>query len=563
MFRENKKHLQQNLFEFRNDLPKKLQKKLDESKESKFYELIFCNIKEEDFECLYSETDSRPNSAVNALVSSLILIQKENFTYEELFENIHFNLLTKTALGLKKIDEVPFCPATIFNFQNRLAKHYSETGENLLEKEFDNLTAEQIKELKIKTNIQRTDLFFAASNIRNYSRLQLLVEMLIRLYRILDETDKEYFRDLLEPYVNNTSENYIYNIKASEIPHHIKKLGNIYYRLYEQIKAKYSENQIFKIFERIYKEHFKVKNKKITVKKPEELNSSSIQSPDDIEATYRNKNGKKSKGQSINIFETANPENQINLITDVSVQANNVNEDKILNNRIDKVKDKTPDLEELHFDAGYGSSENDKKLEESQITPVQTGIKGPPAKVKIKIEKHNDNHYRVSCPKQSVLSQTCRKREKAQYNLKICSTCPLSTGCPTVKAKNSRVYYFTRADYLQKKRLNSINKIPAERRKLRNNIEATTWEFIRKMPNKKLKVRGYFKTAIFAYTAAIAINFGRIFRYLPELNRKSVQTACFLCLFVKEQFLFLFEFFYYVLSLRFQSKLPIQKFHAY
>ena len=57
MFRENTKHLQQNLFEFRNDLPKKLQKKLDESKESKFYELIFCNIKEEDFECLYSETD--------------------------------------------------------------------------------------------------------------------------------------------------------------------------------------------------------------------------------------------------------------------------------------------------------------------------------------------------------------------------------------------------------------------------------------------------------------------------------------------------------------------------
>lgn len=563
MFRENTKHLQQNLFEFRNDLPKKLQKKLDESKESKFYELIFCNIKEEDFECLYSETDSRPNSAVNALVSSLILIQKENFTYEELFENIHFNLLTKTALGLKKIDEVPFCPATIFNFQNRLAKHYSETGENLLEKEFDNLTAEQIKELKIKANIQRTDLFFAASNIRNYSRLQLLVEMLIRLYRILDETDKEYFRDLLEPYVNNTSENYIYNIKASEIPHHIKKLGDIYYRLYEQIKAKYSENSIFKIFERIYKEHFKVKNKKITVKKPEELKSSSIQSPDDIEATYRNKNGKKSKGQSINIFETANPENQINLITDVSVQANNVNEDKILNNRIDNVTDKTPDLEELHFDAGYGSSENDKKLEESQVTPVQTGIKGPPPKVKMQIEKHNENQYRVSCPKQSVLSQTLRKREKAQYNLKICSTCSQSTECITLKAKNSRVYYFTKADYLQKKRLNSINKIPAERRKLRNNIEATTWEFIRKMPNKKLKVRGYFKTAIFAYTAAIAINFGRIFRYLPELNRKSVQATCFFGQFVKEQFLFLFKFFYYILSLKFQSKLSIQKFHTY
>jgi len=563
MFKENKKHLQQNLFEFRNDLAKKQQKELDESEESKFYELIFCNIKEEDFECLYSETDSRPNSPVNTLVSSLILMQKENYTYEELFKNINFNLLTKTALGLRQIDEVPFCPATIFNFQNRLAKHFSETGENLLEKEFDNLTADQTKELKIKTDIQRTDLFFAASNIRNYSRLQLLVEMLIRLYRILDKTDKEYFRDLLEPYVNNTSENYIYNLKASDIPHHIKKIGDIYYRLYEQLKTNYSENRIFKIFERIYKEHFKVKNRKITVKKPVELKSSFIQSPDDIEATYRNKNGKKSKGQSINIFETANPENQINLITDVSVQANNVNEDKVLNNRIDKVRDKTPDLEELHFDAGYGSSENDKKLEESQITLVQTGIKGPTAKVEIQIEKHDDNQYRVSCPNQSVLSQNCRKRKKASFDLCVCSTCPLSTECLTIETRKSRVYYFTKADYLQKKRLNSINKIPPKRRKLRNNIEATTWEFIRKMPNKKLKVRGYFKTAIFAYTAAVAINFGRIFRYLPELNRKSVQTACFFGQFVKEQFLFLFKFFYYFLPLKFQSKSYIQKFHTY
>jgi len=563
MFRENKKHLQKDLFGFRNDLPKKQQKELDKSEESKFYELIFCNIKEEDFECLYSETDSRPNSAVNALVSSLILMQKENYTYEELFKNIHFNLLTKTALGLKQIDEVPFCPATIFNFQNRLAKHYLKTGENLLEIAFNDLTDDQIKELKIKTNIQRTDLFFAASNIRNYSRLQLLVEMLIRLYRTLDETDKEYFRDLLEPYVKGTSENYIYNLKALEIPHHIKEIGNIYYRLYKKLKAKYSENRIFKIFERIYKEHFKVKNRKITIKKPDELKSSSIQSPDDIEATYRNKNGKKSKGQSINIFETANPENHINLITDVYIQANNVNEDKILDERIDKVKDKTPDLDELHFDAGYGSSENDKKLEESQITPVQTGIKGPTAKVEIQIEKLGENQYRVSCPKQSVLSQTSRKREKAQYNQKICSTCPLSTECTTIKTRKSRVYYFTKADYLQKKRLNSINKIPVERKKLRNNIEATTWEFIRKMPNKKLKVRGYFKTAIFAYTAAIAINFGRIFRYLPELNRKSVQTAYVFCHFVKEQFLLLFKFLYYVLLLKFKSKFSIEKSYTY
>lgn len=553
MFRKNTKHLQETLFGFRDDLQKRQQQELDKSEESRFYEIIFCNIDEEDFKCLYSETDSRPNAPVNALVSSLILMQKRSYTYEEFFKNLNFNLLTKVALGLQQIDDIPFCPATLFNFQNRLSKHYAQTGENLLEKAFDRLTLDQVKELKLKTDIQRTDSFFAASNIRNYSRLQLLVEALIRLFRILDYSDREYFKELLEPYVKNASDNYIYKLKASDIPHHLEKISSVYFRLYEKLSVKYSENPVFQIFERVYKEHFKVEDRKLTVKKPDELTSGSLQSPDDIDATYRNKNGRKSKGQSINIVETAHPDNQINLIADVCVHANNVNDDKILHDRIDTVKEKTPDLDELHTDAAYGSSGNDKKLEKLQIAQVQTAIKGPTASVEIQIERIDKNRYTVSCPKQSVISKPCRKREKARFDPAICSMCALSFECPAVATKKARVYYFTEEDCLKKKRLNRINKIPASRRKLRNNVEATVAEFIRKMPNKKLKVRGYFKTTVFAYTAAIAINFGRIFRHVTEMPEKPIETAGALVYFFKEQCQFLINLFKSVLYPIFQQ----------
>jgi len=555
MFRKNTKHLQETLFGFRDDLQKKQQEELDKSEESKFYEIIFCSINEEDFECLYSETDSRPNAPVNALVSSLILMQKRSYTYEEFFKNLSFNLLIKTALGLQQIDDMPFCPATLFNFQNRLSKHYAQTGENLLETAFDRLTLSQVKELKIKTGIQRTDSFFAASNIRNYSRLQLLVETLIRLFRVLDDSDREYFRELLEPYVRNTSDSYIYKLKSSDIPHHLEKIAAVYYRLNKKLRSKYSGNPVFDIFRRVYKEHFTVKSKKAWPKKPDELTSSSLQSPDDIDATYRAKNGKKSKGQSINIVETAHPENQINLLTDVCVNANNVNDDKILHGRIETLKEKTPALNELHTDAAYGSSDNDKKLEELQVAQVQTGIKGPPPSVEIQIEHICENSYAVSCPRQSVLSKPCRRREKARFDPAVCSTCALSLKCPALSTKKARVYYFTEEDYLKKKRLNRINKIPADRRKLRNNVEATVAEFTRKMPNKKLKVRGYFKTAVFAYTAAIAINFGRIFRHSAGLPKKSVETAYALTCFFKEQCKSLIIFFKSVLHPNFQQDL--------
>lgn len=554
MFRKNTKHLQETLFGFRDNLQKKQRQELDKSEESRFYEIIFRNINEEDFECLYSETDSRPNAPVNALVSSLILIQKKSYTYEEFFNNLHFNLLTKTALGLPQIDNIPFCPATLFNFQNRLNAHYVQTGENLLEKAFDRLTLNQIKELKIKTDIQRTDSFFAASNIRNYSRLQLLVEVLIRLSRVLNERDSAYFEELLEPYVGSTSENYIYKLKASDIPHRLKEIALLYYILNKKLRAKYYSGQsAFQIFKRVYKEQFTVKSKKASPKNPDELTSSSLQSPDDIDATYRNKNGKKSKGQSINIFETAHPENQINLLTDVCARANNVNDDKILHERIDTLKEKIPDLEELHTDAAYGSSGNDKKLEELQVTQVQTGIKGPAAAVEIQIERINKQCYQVGCPHQRVFSKPGKRREKACFDLNVCSVCPLSGNCPAIKSKNARTYYFTEKDYLRKRRLSRINQIPAERRKLRNNVEATVAEFTRKMPNRKLKVRGYFKTALFAYTAAIAINFGRIFRYAAEIPKKPVKSAYALVCFFKEQCQFLINLFKSVLYPIFQQ----------
>lgn len=528
MFRKNTKHVQENLFSFHNTLPLRQQNLLQSSEEYKFYEIIFCNIKEEDFSILYADTDSRPNAPVNALVSALILMNRYSWSYEELLKNINFNLLTKTALGLKSLDDIPFCAATMFNFQNRLNKYCVETGINLLEKAFDYLTIGQLDTLKIKTNIQRTDSMLAASNIRSYSRLQLLIEVLIRLSHIINETDKKYFHEELKPYVTTTSENYIYEIKPSELPLQIDKLGQLYYRLYEQFKGRYDNDEVFQIFERVYKEHFRIEEEKVIVKLPDELSSSSIQSPDDIDATYRNKNGKQSKGQTINVTETANPDNGINLLTDVSVQANNIDDSQVLETRIEKIKEKTPEIEELHFDGAYGSQSNDLKFEALEIRPVQTAIRGREAGVKLTIEEVGENQYKVSCPHQTVISNPGRKKHKTIFSQSICSNCPLAAECSTIQNKKARVYYFYRSEYLKQKRLNSINQIPEQRRKLRNNVEATVSKFKRKMHNGKLKVRGYFKTAVFAFSMAISINFGRIFRYISDISRNTVQAACLL-----------------------------------
>jgi hypothetical protein len=515
MFSENKAHMQQDLFGIENHLSAAKRKKLQASAEALFYDIIYYNINEKDFAPLFSETGSRPNAPINALVSSIILYTKKGWTTEELFDRIDFDLRTRTALGLHNLEDTPFCPATFFNFQNRLLNHYTKTGENLIEKVFDSLTEAQLKKLKIKADIQRMDSFQPMSNIRAYSRTQLLVEVLIRFYRILCETDKQTVKSIIDPYVKQTSSAFVYGLKKTDIPHELQKIADIYHQLHLQFSSSYGDTEVFDIFNRVYNEHFCVVTEKIIVRNSKDLTSSSLQSPDDIDATFRNKKDKSYRGQVVNVAETANPQNTLNLITDVAVESNNTDDSTILNSRIDTIKDKCSDLNELHTDGAYGSSDNDKKMNEHEVNHIQTAVRGRVAEVPMEIEICGSGEYIISCPQQTVRSQKTKTRFKACFDKAVCDSCEHSHACPAIIQNNHLVFYFDDDMAQMQKRIHAIELLPPERRKIRPNVEATMKEYTKAFNHKgKLRIRGRFKTMLFAFAMSIGINFGRIFRHI-------------------------------------------------
>jgi len=508
MFKANQQHLQGNLFGFDHYLPDKQQQELLGTEEKAFYDWVFCQIKEEEFACLYSETYSRPNAPVNSLVSALILINKNNWTYEQFFKQMTFNMLIRTALGLKTFGNNPFNRATLFNFQNAIADYYLQTGVNLLERVFDHLTAKQLQELRIKTSIQRTDSFLAASNIVSYSRVRLLVEVLIRFYRILEDRDKEKLKDKFSEYISHqTAGHYVYNLSRDEVPHKLTELGKLYYYLVNSMPAKYRKQEIFKIMTRVYSEQFVKIKGKVIARDDKDITSGSLQSPDDPEATYRKKGDQTSRGYTVNLTETAHPDNQLNLITDISVEKNNEDDSKILNERLGVMKEKTPDLEELHADGAYGSSANDELMEEAGVKLVQTAVRGRKAGHLVKIDKMGDQ-YIVSCPHQTVIASKARKRYKACFDKSICH-CVKGT------------FYFTEQDYLRHQRIRNLEQISPNRQKLRPNVEATVHEFKCKTRNGKLKTRGKIKAEFFAFTIGVGVNVGRIYRFLVNSPDKS------------------------------------------
>ena len=259
------------MFVLYNSFSQNLQKIIEKSKEYIFYKIVFCNTDENMFKRLYSDKKSYPNAFINNMITSLILIHRYNWTYEELFKQIRFYILTKLFLGLDFLVDKPFCTVTLFNFQNRLNKHFIKTGKDLMERVFDKLTEKQIKALKIKTNIQRIDLFAAALNIRNYSRLQLLIKLVLRIYRVLSEKEEKRFIKQFKLYINKTSEQSISSIGAQYIPHEIEKIAQLYYWLDQIIKLLYKEMDIFKTFERAYAEQFIVSEQKIGIKPDEPI----------------------------------------------------------------------------------------------------------------------------------------------------------------------------------------------------------------------------------------------------------------------------------------------------
>ena len=86
MYRRNEKHIQRDLFDLDSFSMLELQKEIEETEEYFFYQTVFSQINEDIFAPLYCLDNGRPNAPINAMVSALILKEKRNWTYDEMFK---------------------------------------------------------------------------------------------------------------------------------------------------------------------------------------------------------------------------------------------------------------------------------------------------------------------------------------------------------------------------------------------------------------------------------------------------------------------------------------------
>ncbi|MBT4513277.1 MAG: hypothetical protein HOC20_13845 [Chloroflexi bacterium] len=528
MFRENHRHEQTSFFNTVDQLPRGVKKMMEKSWAPSFRELVFKKIDERRYEVLYSEVDSRPNFPVNILVGLEIIKGMFDYTDEELLEQFHFNLLTAYAVGLENLGEVTLAERTIYYNRKRLLDYEAETGCNLLEEEFLEITDDALKRLGIDAETQRMDSSFVGSLIKQMSRLELLVKVLQNFYYDLRKEDQERWQSLASKYVETEAEHITYHVRSSEIGNHLKRVGTLLFELHQAYAGDEAISALnsYQHIGRVLLEQFDIveeeEKTQIEAKPSKEISARSLQNPADDTATFRRKSGGNHKGHMFNVTETCAPENPVQLLTDICVEQNVTSDDKFLAERLPQIKERTG-VTEMITDANYTGEDSERVCKEEKVAIIPTEVKGrKESEDKLSLTEFRfDGNSVVSCPEGHSPYEQIDKPEDgrhiAHFATQVCGNCPCIKECPVRGGKRFYSLPFTDRQVLLAQRRQQLSKEEYRRKcRLRPAIEGTISQFKRKMHNGKLRVRGLARVRNSIILMAIGINFGRIWTYFME-----------------------------------------------
>jgi hypothetical protein len=530
MFRKNKRHFQLPLTSNVDELPPKLRKRLDTSWSGVFYREFFSRLDETPFAILYADCPSRPNIPVNVLVGLEYLKAGNGWTDEEMFDEFGYNSQVRYALGFRQLGDGDFEPRTLYYFRERLSRYMQETGINLLDQAFEQVTDKQIAAYHLKTGKQRMDSTQIASNIRSMSRLQLLVEVLQRVHRMLTEEDQGRYTEVFAPYIQGHAGQYVYHIKGQDTNEHLQKIGEVMQRLLAELQPSYAQEPVYQMFERVFGEHYLVEEKVLKTKLDKELSASSLQSPDDLEATYREKNKKHYKGYVANLTETCDPANDLQLVTKVQVAANSVDDAKLMEEALPNLKERT-ELKTLYTDGGYGSPSADQTMQDNRVEQIQTAIRGrAPSTEKLNLsdfkikQTETGKPTQTTCPQGQTVAVHPSSQKKgfvAHFEAEVCQACPFLQKCPAQRGKRDARFHlrFSQQQVNMSQRRRRSQTHLQEGRNLRAAVEATVRQVKHPFPASKLPVRGRFRVTCMVIGSAMTTNVRRIQRYLEAKTK--------------------------------------------
>ena len=502
-----------------------------------FYKEVTSRIDETIFSVLYCSDNGRPNASIRRLIAMMVLKEGEGWTDEQLFEECNFNMRIMLALGLNNITDESPASSTYYQFKASLEQHKAETGEDLLERCFEQITLDQMDYHGVSGKRIRLDSKLIQSNISKSSRLGLLLEGLRK--HVSSDLDswqqKVSFSvqeiELLQQLQEEKPHRILYSLTKDQQKDLLKNTGYLYRKLAE---VSHAESIITKLFE----QHYQVKKKATKEQKDQgcdngkdsdqgdeisdelsevepieskELKATNIQSIHDTQAAFRQKNSQKIQGYHVEVTETCTSGNDINLITEVSTYKANESECDFLRTSIDKVnmllaqKSKPEQVKEAIMDGGYDSIENrDWGLRLSEtIELIMRKFKGKPQKYEMYLQGENKDELSVKIKATGQECKVCKDKK--------------NTKVVVIEPDGKRRYFSEEQIRNYINRQKAFKKDNKLHQGLRANMESTIHQMFCKLEKRnKTRYRGQTRSHYYALSRAIWVNFTRISGKIAE-----------------------------------------------
>jgi hypothetical protein len=508
MFKKTDDSVQFNMFSDPKDLlNEKSRKKFSDpgAWHNLFRNHVLSRIDEDQFRPLYTQVMGAPNPSIKLLIGMMIIKESLQCSDKQLFEQCEFNLLVRSALGLMNIDDPIPAESTYYLLRKRIYAFNRQTGEDIFTKVFQGITSQQVREFEVNGSRIRMDSKLIGSNIAWYTRYELIHQSIRQFYHdipsdVLGKKMNRKDRATLQVLLSEEGSKVVYRCTKPELNHRMQDFGPLIYRILKT----YKQNPHYEALSRVFEEQYKSGDGLIQIRDKEEISADSAQSPNDLDCSYRNKDGQIVKGYSVNITETCS-DNQLNLITDIKTVKVNTPDTAFLIDAVEATNSVTGQtVDKIHGDGAYHSPINSRFCSSNDIDMVLTGIQGIQGRYDL---NPSQNGLQVIDTKNGEIIEAhrCKQSVDEKWWIKI------ETG----------YRYFTQKDITNSLIRKKLNNRAIEELQRRNNVEATIFQLCFNTRNNKTRYRGLQSHQVWAYCRALSINLVRIKNYIETIRQRT------------------------------------------
>lgn len=516
MFKKSKS-VQINLFSSPSSLFSGKSQKIYDNNEgwhNKFRDIVTLKIDENLFKPLFSSDNGTPNASIRVLVAMMILKEAEGTSDQKLFENCRFNMLTRSAIGLLNADDSLPAESTYYLFRKKIVEHVNAGNENLFDLAFSQVTKNQSIEFEVSGQSVRMDSKLLGSNIARLSRYELVHETFRLFYNQVKQLENlsQEVNSELDKLLKLEGNKVVYTNTSEEVFSRLTQLGiliNKVLPLFSKLDSAY-----YTILKKVFEQQYDIDDQGIvTPKENAKITAKSIQSPHDTDCDFRNKDGNKVKGYSLNVTESCD-DTGLNLIGNIDVRVASSSDVDFLKDDIIKTQQVFPDKTgAVHADGAYHSPENQDFCTENSIALYLHAIQGAKGRYILDFKDNKLTVFDTIENKNVEYKEVKSKKGITRWRIKT--------------EKGHR--YFTQENIDTCLVRKKIENTPIEVLQKRNNVEATIFQLGYHYSNAKSRYRGLIKHQMWANMRCLWVNFVRIINHIKKVTLENNYSATEFC----------------------------------